>query len=344
MRFGPLALALAATQLFALTALADKVAVLPFLSTTGAPPAQLEDAKNATRAAVIQRSHTLPSDSEMTTAIMAVADGSPDTSVEYRAAGRASSSQWTAVGHVDPHGATYKLEIDVCQVESGRVESLAREIDPAQAPTQIAEMLALLLRPEGIGNSEIPWENPANKPPVVKPPEVKPPPTPPKPPEPPPIPAVRHAYAENHPIAAGLGFGLFGAVARPDNASGSTLSGQGFVSGEYAFDAVPGLAIRADLGFPIFGPQSVWIDAGARYAIPIVPTIRLFAGPEIDLGAFFPLGGDKQARFLLRGQLFAAIGIGEQVQLELAFDVPSNFGGTGALVLMGGTLRAAVRF
>ena len=130
----PFALAFAAAQLVALSALADKVAVLPFNSGAGAPPAQIDEAKNATRAAVVLRAHTLPSESEMTTAMMAVADGTADTSVEYRAAGRASSSQWTLVGRVDPHGPTYKLEIDVCQVETGRVESLAREIDPAQAP------------------------------------------------------------------------------------------------------------------------------------------------------------------------------------------------------------------
>jgi hypothetical protein len=75
-----------------------------------------------------------------------------------------------------------------------------------------------------------------------------------------------------------------------------------------------------------------------------VPTIRLFAGPEASFGVFMPLGGDKQARFLFQPSAFVALGLGEHVQLEVAFDAPIAAGGTGTLVLMGGTARALVRF
>src|SRR5882724_3820199 len=80
------AFALIASTFLAASAFADKVAVLPFLG-TNATKQQLEDARMATRGAVMQRAHSLPSDSEMTTAMVAVADGTPDTILEYRAAG-----------------------------------------------------------------------------------------------------------------------------------------------------------------------------------------------------------------------------------------------------------------
>jgi hypothetical protein len=86
------------------------------------------------------------------------------------------------------------------------------------------------------------------------------------------------------------------------------------------------------------------MGAGARYAIPIVPTIRLFAGPEVNVGFFVPVGGDKQARFLLHPSAFVALGIGEHVQIELAPDLPMAFGGTGSLILFGGSARALIRF
>src|SRR5215472_10875753 len=131
---------------------ADKVAVLPFLSVGNATSAQLDAAGVATRTAAVQLGHKLPTDAEMLTAKMATKDGVADTSQEYRAAGRASSSDWTVVGLVEQHGASYRLELEACQVDSGRVESVAREVDTSRAAGQIGEMLAVLLRPEGIGS------------------------------------------------------------------------------------------------------------------------------------------------------------------------------------------------
>ena len=116
------------------------------------------------RDAIIAKGHVPPSAGEMLSAEQAVTDGTPDTSQEYRAAGKASGSQWTVTGRIDRHDApparlpdgteeegytTYRVELEVCQVETGRVESLAREIDPDEAPAQLAEMLGLLLRPGG---------------------------------------------------------------------------------------------------------------------------------------------------------------------------------------------------
>ncbi|CAN5766880.1 hypothetical protein BH09MYX1_BH09MYX1_34020 [soil metagenome] len=332
------------------SAFADKVAVLPFLpSADFVNRDQLEQVRTATKAAVTQRAHTLASDSELAAAVTAVQDGVADTSAEYRVAGKAATSQWTVVAHLAFRNGYWHLEVEVCLVATGRVESLTRDVDPRAGTQQIAEMLALLLRPEGIGNADVPWAN-QTLPPILpdKPPDPpKPPvpPVPPKPPEPPPVPAVKHDYAEKFPIAVGLGLGVNGAFVRPSGGAGlSTLAVYGLVSGEYAIDRVPGLALRGNFGGNLYGPSSIFVDVGARYAIPLVPTARLFFGPEVTIGALFPIGGDKSPRFLLRTDVFASLGIGERIQLEAVFDLMSAFGGDGPLVLGGGMLRGLVRF
>jgi hypothetical protein len=280
----------------------------------------------------------------MITAEVAVRDGVPDSSEEYRAAGRASSSAWTVTGRVEPRSSgRFRIELEACQIASGRVESLAREVDPARANDQIGEMLALLLRPEGIGNAEIPWDKPNPKPEVVEPPVVPPPTPTPAPLQPRPA-APKHAYAEGHPNAVGPGAELLTALQRPDNAQGSATSVLLAGAFGYALEAVPGLELRADFAGAVAGPKALVLDAGARYAFMLVPTARVYAGPELALGAFVTLGGDKSARFLGRGGLAAGIGIGEQVQLEAFGDLAVTPGGAGTLVLGGGGARGLVRF
>jgi hypothetical protein len=333
-------------------ALADKVLVLPFQALGTASSADLDQARKSTSAAVAQLSHTLPTDSEVVTAQVAVKDGVADTSEEYLAAGRASSSNWTVVGRFEGHGPTYGLELEACQVASGRVESLAREIDPAEATKQIGEMLFFLIRPQGIANADIPWERASAKPkpPPPPPPKPVPPPPPPLPPPPPPPPAVRHTYAENQPFAVGLTGSFLGAFHRgavPAGISstevGSSAAGTLGGTGAYALARVPGLELRVDLAASIAGPKSFSVEGGARYAIPIVPSWRLFVGPEVELGTFATLGGDETARFLLQGAAFVALGLGEHIQLELAGDIAYAAGST-SLALGGGTFRALVRF
>ena len=334
-------------------ALADKVAVLAFASAGGGTTsAQLDQARAATRGAVTQLHHTLPSASEMVTAEMAVKDGVADTSNEYRAAGRASSAAWTVAGHATSHGPTYRLELDVCQVETGRVESLAREIDGRQATPQIAEMLALLLRPEGIGTTEPPWEHaiPAPNPAPPAPSQTTTaPPVPPAVVTPPPIAPPSNeeaplAYAEKHPVAAGVGLGVLVAVKRAENARGSSAAGELNASFGYAIESVRGLEIRAGFAAGVVGPESIALDAGARFVLPIAARARIFAGPEAGIGGFFTLGGDQKARVLLRGALPIVWGATPQVQLELVPEIDYAGGGTTSLFLAGGSVRGVYRF
>jgi hypothetical protein len=331
------------TLLLASAALADKVAVLPFVSAAAATSADLDAARAATRAAVTALSHTQPTESEMLTAQMSAQDGVADTGEEYRAAGRASTSDWTVMGHVEAHGPTYRLELDVCQISSGRIESLAREITPAQAAAQIGEMLALLVRPEGLNNAPIPWERGNPLPPAPPPKEVPPPTPPPSAPPPSAPPAARHTYAEGHSFGIGVFTSLLSAFSRPANAQGSPTSGLFGLSAMYAFSGAPGLELRADFDWSYVGPGSLAADGGIRYAFPIAPTLRLFLGPEVEAGGFFANGADKTPRALVSGGAFASIGIGERVQIEVAGDV-SYAAGSPSLALGGGTLRGVVRF
>lgn len=339
----------------------EKVAVLPFTGASGLTKAELDQARAWAREAAMSRGYVPPTEPELLSAEMAIKDGLPDTSQEYRAAGRASGSQWTVTGHLErrdappaklPDGTeeegytTYRVELQACQVESGRVESLAREIDLDEAPAQVAEMLALLLRPEGIGkNVKLPWEGaaPQRRKPKVKPKPPEPPPPPPPPP-PPAEPVVRHVYAEAHPIAVGLSLGGSAALDRPSQARGTSAAmalGGVFA---YAIEQVPGVELRGVFAGQVAGPRALEIAAGARYAIPLLAQHRVFVGPEARVGAHVALGAEKTARLLGHGSAFVAWGLGEQLQVELAADLAAAFGGTGTLVLGGGTARALYRF
>ncbi len=361
-RFSSFAIA-SAIFLFGASAFADKVAVLPFTSPKSAlPKPELDQARQWTNLAVTQRGDTSPTPGELLTAEMAVKDGSPDTSDEYRAAGRASGSQWTVTGRVEridvpaskgPDGADvegytiYRTELEACQVSSGRVEALTRDLDPDEAPEQIKEMLALLIRAEGLGTSDIPWTVGAPRHPKAKPKPPPPPPEPSPPPPPPPPPAapvVKHSYAENHPFALGVSIGLNDALSRPDKASGPSLALPLGVAFGYAIEALPGLEARAIFNSNVVGPKAIVLGAGARYAIPVLAQYRFFVGPEAVLGTHVAIGADKTARFLAQGSAFASLGLGEYVQVEIAGDLGAALGGTGTLVLGGGTLRGMFRF
>lgn len=328
----------------------EKVAVLPFVSSGGGTTsAQLDAARTATRDAVGQIHDTLPTDAETASADHAAKDGVADTSAEFREAGRAAAAPWTVAGHVDAHGGTYRLEIDACQIETGRVESLAREIEPGRASAQIAEMLALLLRPQGVGDTVPPWDQPAAPPPATPPPPTTPPPAPAPPPpaEPGPPPPPPPAYAENHPFALGVEGVALTAFARSALASkvgASPVAGLIAADGMYAFQGVHGLEAIVNVAGSVAGPSSFWIDGGFRYEFPVVPRARIFLGPEATVGAFFDLGGDKDARFVMRGALPIVVGVGEHVQIEAFPEIAYAAGGTVGIALAGGGLRGVVRF
>lgn len=353
---------LLASFAFTIPAWADKVAVLPFSSTNNVPRVELEEVRRWTREAVAQKNHTAATANEMVSAEATAKDGLIDTSQEYQAAGRAVGADWTLTGRVErldhpparlPDGTeeegftTYRVELEAYQMSTGRLESLSREVLPDEAPGQIADVLALLLRPQGIDNADIPWsrvgvQRPKPKP-KPKPPAPEPQPAPPPPPAKPPAP--RRVYGEGHPLALGASIGISNALARPDDARGPSWAMPiGGVVGYALPDAAPGLELRGNVTSQVIGPKAIELSAGARYALAPAAGIPLFVGPELLAGAHVALGADKTARFLAHGALFVAYGITDNVQAELAGDLSAALGGTGTLLLGGGTARVVVRF
>ncbi len=298
----------------------------------------------------------------MMSAEASVKDGVADTSTEYIAAGKAAGATWTLTAHVDridypvatlPDGSTeegyttYRLELEACQVATGRVESLSREILPDDAPSDIAEMVALLVRPEGIANADTPWlragvtrPKPRPKPPLPKPPEPPPPPPEPKKPA-----APRAIYGERAPFSIGASVGVSNALVRPDGARGPSWAMPiGGVIGYALPDALPGLELKGNLTGQVVGPRAVEVSAGARYAVAPIRGVDVFVGPELLVGVHVATGADTAARFLTHGALFLAVAITDNVQVEAAADLAVAAGGAGTLLLGGGTARLVLRF
>jgi len=322
----------AALLLTATRAHADRVAVLKF------PPGDTR-AQSATEAAVSAQKHEQPSPPEASNGNAAVQDGSPDTSEEYRAFGKAANVDWTVRGISIHRADGYRLELEVCQVKTGRVELLAREVDETQEVPQIGEMLALLLRPEGIANADLPWQHAKPKP------EPKPaPPKEPEPKEPPGPPPVVHGYAEGHPLAFGAGLSVLAAVSRPEGAVGSATSL--YIGGLIAYHVEPAgnLELRANVAGTAAGPRALVVDVGARYGVPLLPTRRLFFLPDVGIGTFVTMGAAKDARFFFRAATFLSLGLGERVSIEAGPELGVTPGGAGTVVLFGGTARGLVRF
>lgn len=340
---------------------ADKIAVLPFTSPKNVPKPELDEVRRWTREAVTKQNHAYATDNEMVSAEATIKDGVADTSQEYIAAGKVVGAQWTLTGRVErvdypasklPDGreeegyTTYRVEIEAAQVNTGRVESLSREVLPDEGPSDIAEMLALLVRPEGIANAEIPWERMGVRKPkrTPKPPPDKPVP-PPAPPPPPTPEAPRHVYGEGHPLAMGLSIGVTNALVRPDQARGPSWAMPLGATIGYAFpDQAPGFEAKANLTSQVIGPRALELSIGGRYALAPFRGIKVFIGPELLLGTHIALGADKTARFLLHGAAFLAVGITNNIQAEIAGDLAPAFGGNGTLLLGGGTARLIVRF
>jgi hypothetical protein len=259
-------------------------------------------------------------------------DGTPDTSAEYAAAGKAVAADWTIDAFAADGKNTVRVEAVVCQVSTGRTESLARDVHGVNTAAQVQELLGLLLRKQGLGDADVHFlVAPIDAAPAVTaPPSTRKVET-----------TSRPSYGESANAALGLGVSVLTALVRPDNAKGSALSSAIDLHGGYVFSAVKNLEARANLGIAYVGPSSFHLDAGARYAIPIKGPV--FAGPELTLGMFVPLGGDQKARFLARGAAFISVFATPYVQVDVLAEMLAAPGGSGALILGGGSLRGTIR-
>jgi hypothetical protein len=338
------AVALASTRALA----ADRVAVLRFYpSGGGATNAQLDAARAATREAVGLLHDVPPSDAELAAAEASVQDGTPDTSAEYRIAGQIAGTQWTVAGHIDAHGWTYRLELEACQVATGRVESLVREIDARQAAPQIAEMLTLLLRQPGVGDAIPPWDQGPAPPPAAavvtttRPALIT---TPPPAASPPVREPENEEYGMAHPFAVGVGGEAVDAFQRSSLARGASTAGFFTLTALYAVQRVPGLELVTDVAAGSSVPSSLRVDTGARYLGVLSRSAHLYAGLEGAFGVFIDLGGDEDVRYLLRGALPVIWAFSNSAQIEVYPTVAYAMGGTAPIGLAGGGARLVIRF
>ena len=212
-------------------------------------------------------------------------------------------------------------------------------------------MLALLIRPEGIANADIPWEHAGTPRPKPKP-KRRPPPLPPVtgPPSTPwPLESMpqlrREVYGASARVVAGGTIGVNGVIASPSKTRGSSAAAPLGIALGYAFpDSAPGLELRAYFNGNVAGPSAITFDGGARYAIaPFRDSASSSSDPRPLLGAFIAEGADKTARFYAEGAVFVAIEAYELLQFEIAGNLGVAAGGTGTLGLAGATFRAGVR-
>src|SRR5262245_29038434 len=149
----PALCALVATLLAAAPALADRVLLLPARGTPDDPAAS-----NALEVELAQAlaalGHSAVPAPEAKAALAAVQDGVADAADEYRAVAAATKADWVLGGSIEPAVITARVELVAYLASMGRVESVAREVQRAQSGPQVQEMVAVLLRPEGIGAGE----------------------------------------------------------------------------------------------------------------------------------------------------------------------------------------------
>ncbi len=369
MRARSIASALATAVLLAApSAFADRVALLPSRGGPNPDARAVLDGELARGLAAL--GHTvIPTNP----AASGVADGVADTPEEDRQVGVAARADWVLVGSVEPAVTTTRIELVASLMQLGRIESVAREVEIAKADAQVQEMLRVLVRPEGVGAGELPWEKglpvtPRPPPPQPQPPPqvmVTPPPPWPPPPLSPPPPAVQAPIVEERPYA-GQNHGFFGAVlgfsapvARPSGAAGSGASFTGALRGGYAI-GTSGFEPFVEFGGNLVGPQALWISGGARYlrGVAFSSGVGLWLGPEVIVGAFVRLpgadvtspsgvvySGSSEAHPVFGAALDLAVDLSPSFQLEAQLGnlrvIPAS---SGSIVLLGATLGGSLRF
>ena len=374
----------AALVLTATRAQADRVVVLP--SRGGSPdeggPRTALDIE-VTRA-LIALGHAPVPEAETLAALANVADGVADTNEEYRAVGLAAKADWVVVGTIEAAVVTQRVELAASLVSLGRVESVARDVQKAQSAIQVQEMVAVLLRPEGIGVGALPWEagapGPAKPAAVAATPEVKPPPKADLPSEPhhdgekvgmdyfdsrqdvwPPYSAGNRGF-----VTAAQGFAV--AAARPGAANGSPWSIVAHARGGYALGDA-GIEAFAQIGGNLVGPRALWVDLGIRWMF--TPSLHRLGGgsgpfralsfhmgPELTLGAFMRLAEpdvEGPDGTLYEGTTTAhpalGVALGMALQMTPHIQLEGQIGnlrwvptGDGSILLFGATLGAGLRF
>ncbi len=266
------------------------------------------------------------------------------TSAGLVAVGKTTGSEWVVEATVAPRAAGLRLDLKVCKVASGRVETASRDLDlGGDLVAQIKEMLALMLRPQGIADDPLPWlGGPPAAPASPKPPE--PPPKPPVPtpgaPATPPLPPPE--YGRPGSVLMGIGGGAYGILARPNDARGGRTLGAFDVDVGYSLPSMRQLEFTALVG-GYFGPAgALRIEGGARYMWPLTRAVAL--GAAASVGVLAATTSSATVRLTLGASPVVAIALGGPFQLDLiAPSLRVSPGAGGALGFLGGEASLVYR-
>ncbi|MBI5533022.1 MAG: hypothetical protein HY898_09920 [Deltaproteobacteria bacterium] len=326
------AIALACTiVLSASNALADLVLLLP---ARGQIPGSMLSSilDSETRYGVIEVGHKLVDQKELDGAMRQVPDSHPDTSDEFTTMARFARAEWVVIPTVFQQEKSWRLELIAFQAQSGRTETVARDVDTEHIHVQVVEMLKVLLRPQGVGTEALPWETGGI---TARPASAAPGKTPAAPKETPPAGPHRMFFI-------GAGFAVNSAVSRPSGATGSATSAA--IAARAGISPIEPIDIALNFADNVSGPRAVMLDASLRYMINVAgPKFRI--GPEIGPGLFLAQGGSQSKSFMLRATAVAAVNFSPSFGIEAHLGdlryVPAS---SGTVVLAGATAMGVLRF
>ena len=318
-------------------ALADLVLLLP---TRGQVEGQALTSTMAkeTRLVMVEVGHQLVSVENTDAALRGVVDGTPDNADEFASMAEATHADWVVVPVIHSQAASYQLELTAYQVTSGRTESVARDIDQAQAHQQVGEMARVLLRAEGVGTGALPWESSAPPPPMAAPMAPSPAATPA-----PSAPTTAAQEPGARRLVLGAGVGLSSALSRPSGATGGSSTVHGALRAGLQLDNP--LEVGIDFRTNFADPKATVLDLSARYWIDVAPDAGIRIAPDIAPGLFIMHGGAEDKSFLLRFSAVAAVDVTEQFAVEAQLGdlswIPAS---SGTLLLGGATVLGVGRF
>jgi hypothetical protein len=308
-------------------ALADKVANLP--ARGAAPDKERVSIHNASETASKSLGHTTISESEIIQGEAAAGDKA-GTSEGMIAIGKTTGADWVVEPTVASNEYGTHVELKVCQVATGRIETLARDLDPKlDHTTQITEMLLLMLRPQGVGDDPLPWAKKTEKP--KPPPEVLP--------KPKPKVEEKIVWGEHGTVSIGASGGIGTLAVRDERATKSPRFFAWTLHGNFAIKQVKGLEVTARFGGTHGPGNGIGGDVGARY---MIAAGGIAFGAGANIGGFGALGSGI-AGVSLGLDPTISLALGKSVQLELGWK--NRYVTSSPLLLFtGGDLALLVRF
>ena len=257
--------------------------------------------------------HAVVPASETSAAVAAQSkNGAFDKLDDVVTVGKATGVDWVLFGTVRSGVDMSRVELGALLVRAGRTESVARDLEASRLGTDVREMLAVLLRAEGIGTGALPWElahpmqgdqgtSPSGAVWSAHRPERRAMTQPRLANAPGMSPEHLPAYGGHRGFLVASS-GLWAPVARPASAGKDVGNGTSFVvlvRGGYAIGDL-GLEPFAELGWNLFGPPALWLAGGARWmfapllqrgADGIFRVVPVYVGPQVSAGMFVELGG-----------------------------------------------------